>query len=252
MFLWNTRFAVLILVLSQALLVRADSSVIWATEEWKGFTDMDGSGIYNRVVNRAFANQNWSVRQEYMPFARSLHHLEVGKADFAGGVAESVAAQKGFISARYPIAVTRIQALFHRRYLEQWEGKESLMGQMVAASSYQPELIGLDSRNPLVEIVDNRVQAMNMLVKGRVRFFVEDEFVLKTVMSSFSFNRDDYVIRTVGYSAYYMVSPDTEKGRKVMSSYNRGITQLHHSGELEPFYRQAEMIYPLAPDVTTP
>ena len=228
-----------------SVIARGESSVLWVTEEWKGFTDFDGSGIYNAVVRMAFAQQGLAVQQEYMPFARSLHLIDTRKADFAGGVSDNVAVRKGYLRSDYPIAITRIQALFHREKLPDWRGIDSLKSGTVVASSYQPEQIGLNSESALVEIVDSREQALNMLLSGRVSYFIEDEKVLNTTLQSRPDVYNDYVVRHVGYSQYFMVSPPGERGSKIMSAYNRGILKLHQSGDLKPIYDRYHMRYPL-------
>ncbi|OMH38307.1 ABC transporter substrate-binding protein [Motiliproteus sp. MSK22-1] len=212
--------------------------ISWGTEVWKGYTDKDGSGIYTQILERIFSNAGVEINISYMPFARTLHLVKINKLDFAGGIPRDKTKAKDYIQAKYPIAVNRFVAFFHKETLDKWQGKASLEGRVIVATPHQAEQAGLEEED--VYVVETREQALQMVLNKRAAFFLDNEKVLENIIkeNQSAFDPDDYRTEDVGTSGYYMIAPNTERGQAIMDIYEKGTLGLYKSGELNALYSQ--------------
>ena len=213
-------------------------SVHWGTEVWKGYTDKDGSGIYTQIMGKIFTKAGIEINISYMPFARTLHLVKINKLDFAGGIPRDKTEVKDYIQAKYPIAVNRFVAFFHKETLGKWEGKKSLEGRVIVATPHQAEQAGLEERD--VYVVDTREQALQMVLSKRAEFFLDNEKVLENIIKAnqSAFDPSEYRTVSVGTSGYYMIAPNTKRGKAIMDIYEKGTLELYRSGELNALYSQ--------------
>ncbi|MGB0835688.1 MAG: substrate-binding periplasmic protein [Psychrobium sp.] len=220
--------------------------ISWATQEWKSFTDKDGSGIYSRVINSVFNHSNVKVNVKYMPFERSIRLLKNSQVDFAGALPLDASPNKKYIQSEYPIVSgVKTNVMFLKRTIPNWQGKVSLRGKRVGGThSFSEFVAGQQAR---VFDIPKREQIMKMLLRGRLDFYIDDEHDMQLLIENFSKELEgiSYEIQTVNQIQWYMNAPNTPRGKAVMTMYNENFKSLYQSGELAKIYRDTEFDLPL-------
>lgn len=237
-------FLLMLMAFSSQATATEIKEVHWGTEMWEGFTDKDGSGIYTQIFTKIFNDAGLELKVAYMPFARTLHLVEIGKLDFAGGIPKEEKKDNTYIQAEYPVVISRFDAFFNKDSVEKWKGLESIKGRKIVATPTVSGHIGLKSDE--VYVVDTRKQALQMVLSQRAEFYVDDAKVLETTLEN---NRDLidmdlYRIENVTTKGWYMIAPNNERGRKIMQIYETGTERLHHSGELKKIYDRHGFLTP--------
>lgn len=242
-----------IVTISLLLCLAATSSaddikeIHWGTQEWKGFTDKDGSGVYTQLFNKVFDSAGVKLKTSYMPFGRTLHLIKIGKLDFAGGVNKGLEAPKDYIIAEYPAAVFNYYAFFKKsNFPVEWEGIKTISDKkLVATPGVCTVAAGFNEKN--VYVVDSRNQAIQMVLKNRADCYIDVEKLMKkfTKEHAADYDSNEFSIKMFKTSEAYMITPKTERGEKILEIYNEATRKLAQSGELKKIYDKFEMSTPV-------
>lgn len=211
----------------------------WGTEVWEGYTDKDGSGIFTKVLKRIFESQGIKLSVTNYPLKRALHLTRSGKLDLAGGIPKDVEYSTQHIQAKYPIAVTRISAFYHKDTIQDWNGLTSINGKKIVSTHIVGGMIGLKS-NEYLEVA-TRKQTLSLVLRKRFDLYIDDEKLLFSTVNNNKekFNLNDYKIETVLSEGWYLISTNNERGRKIIDLFNKGMEELKESGELNTLYNDA-------------
>ena len=151
-----------------------DISVVrHATAEWKGFTDADGSGLYNELIREVFSTADVEVEREYVPLNRAIVLVERGRSDFTGGFSKD---DRNF--ATYPIYETTVGLMMRKDLRPNFSSLDDLEGLRIVGP---PALSGEVPVQNMTE-VDNRLQAAKLITAGRADVYIDlmpilEEFV---------------------------------------------------------------------------
>jgi len=218
------------------------------TTQWVGLTNKDGTGLYHEILQRIYGDKNISIKVEYYPLRRGLMNVALGDADISGAVGSQ---ENGLILARHPIWVSRISALFHKSRKESWLGFETISKNGTQAVA-PPGFVGI--LNLDVYEIATRNQALNMVLEGRMAYYVDERETLSKLVAGeedvIGFEEwgqptgnkpviwEDYVIRDVMMTPLYMVFSDSDEGRLFRRIFDEGFARLHRSGELVKIYEK--------------
>lgn len=214
--------------------------------EWEGLTNKDGTGLYHEILNAVFKRNGFRIDITYFPFRRTILNVSMGEADIAGA---TVVTEPHVLTARHPIWESRISVLFHKQKLANWNGIETL----ASGTTVSPPTFSSIVKVELHEVA-TRDQALNMLLTGRMEYFVDEHETLSNLKSGKKnvmgfegwrppsgvedFDWDLYVIRDVISQPLYMVFEDSERGHALRHIYDTEIEKLHQSGELAKIYEK--------------
>ncbi|MGL1863572.1 MAG: transporter substrate-binding domain-containing protein [Pseudodesulfovibrio sp.] len=244
--------SILLLVVACVMLsavANADTKILrYHTAEWNGLTNRDGTGLYHEIVQKIFESKGYTIEVEYYPFSRGLMNVSLGGADMSGAAAKD---ESAYITAIYPIWESRNSALFRIDHLSSWQGLDSLKAnpKTSVATPGIDAIIGVD----LYEVA-TRNQALNMVLEGRKKYYVDDYATLAKLKAGDknvvgfegwnppstvkAFDWNSYVIRDVLIAPAFMVFQDTSRGHELRDIFDAGFAALHRSGELLTIYEK--------------
>ncbi|WP_425098784.1 substrate-binding periplasmic protein [Tropicibacter sp. S64] len=216
------------------------TDVLHATPEWTGFTDADGSGIYNDLLNEIFGAKGITVHRQTVPMNRAVALVERGEADFTGGFRRD---DRNF--ADVPIYETTFAAMYRKDSGLSLHSPEQLKDLRVATAPQVSATLGEDLNE-----VDSRSQAAKLLVSGRIDAYVDLRLPLEKFRATgeanldvanasdtrFDIDPDDWEISTIASTRLYMLFPDTPRGNQLREIYEAGTRELAKSGRLAELY----------------
>jgi len=244
--LYGLALASFIWCLPANVFAKQSGPITFHTQEWKGVTNRDGSGLYNDIMRALFTPHGLTVKNTYVPFRRAIIDVEWGVADIAGGTNNQ---STKYIRSRYPIWVSRSSALFRKELLPEWQGFDTIATNqdLIVSAPHLGEQIGLD-----VYEVRNRPLGIKMLLRGHMQYYVDDNAILidlvKNKGEGLAFEEGEtsktlgdvdwsqFVIREIKTKEWYMVFPNNERGRWVRNIFDSGFKKLHKTGELQKMY----------------
>ena len=244
---WILILISLILVLIvQSSIINASTKikeVNWGTQEWSNVAVKDGSGFYNQLFQAIFESQNVTLKTSYMPFKRAIYFIENHTLDFGGAVPNTFKSDK-VIKAKYPVLLIPIRVMFRKQSVKTWQGiatlRQSLSG--IVATPTMAKTIGLPESE--VFVVKDRIQALKMLQTGRKLFYLDGSTEIDFIIQQEKIDRSQYQIEDIGFSKWYMIAPNTSRGRAVIQLYERGTKSIHQSGKLQRLYKKFKFIVP--------
>lgn len=218
--------------------------VHWGTEVWKGYTDTDGSGLYTQVLKKIFDHEDIELKTSFMPFERTLLLTRKGQLDFSGGIPKDKNENPEYIQAKYPILFTRFNVFFRTESVGTWNGLESLKGKKIVCTPTIGDQVGLQENE--YSVLPSRKQMIQLVIKKRYDFYLDVENIMSTVLDqNISFLADkNYRVENIVSKGWYMIAPNSERGRSIMEIYNKGIIRLYKSGELKAIYDGYSLPFP--------
>lgn len=210
------------------------AEVIAVGPSWEGLTNRDGTGLYHEILNKLFALYDIKVKRQFVPSERAYDLVRDGKADF---MTCHDYVEPPLMLAEHPMFEGTYFVFFRKSNIGTWRDEDSLRGRTVAWR------IGYyDQHNFPVRVVPKEVKtgvaALGMVVLDRVDFYVDDiSFIQDSVRNAeIDFDPELFDTRPVGRRTYHPVFLDSERGRRVMELYDRGMETLYRSGELSRIY----------------
>jgi len=208
--------------------------VYWATEVWEGYTDEHG--VYTQLMNKIFTSEGITLDMKIYPFKRALRLVVIGEADIAGGIPKDTQPNSDYIQAKYPIAVSRFNAFYHKDNIKKWNNIDSIKNKRIISTPHVGSNVGLKESE--YHVVADRKQALKLVLNKRFEVYIDDEKVLNTTLNKFQelFNRSDYKVSPLFISRWYLITTNTVRGRKIMDIFEAGMLKLAKSGELKELY----------------
>jgi len=240
------KYIILIALLTTSIVHSSPIKEIhWGTEVWEGYTDEDGSGIFTKVLERVFETQGVQLLRTNYPLKRALYLTRNGTLDLAGGIPKDIKKSTQHIQAKYPIVITKISAFYHKDTILDWNGLESIKGKKIVSTHIVGANLGLKS-NEYIEVA-TRKQIINLILRKRYDIYIDAHKLLLTTVKAHNkkFIESDYKIETLISKGWYLISTNNERGREVISLFEKGMETLQASGELKKLYDEAGLSTPL-------
>jgi uncharacterized protein (TIGR02285 family) len=196
------------------------------SDQWPGFTNADGTGIYYTLLKRIYAEHNLEIKID--TYNRVLNSFHQNKLDIAIGVYRENIKQgiipDWFLDTEYPIvafddpSVTKITNVSDiKNKLVSWK------------RGYQFDLFISDIKN--VYLINNTETGFELLNKKRVDVFMDYP---KNIPKKYTEKFLSFEI--VPSRHIYLAFQNTEKGKSLAKKFDQSMTKLRESGELAKIF----------------
>lgn len=218
--------------------------IIVASEHWPGYTEADGSGIYNLMVTSVFARDKYDINFELVTYADSVIMYRRGLADIVLGVYPDEIPY-----ATYPkthIDVDAVVAVFKGNStdfkLNDLAGKRLAWIRDYNYNNYFPQL------NSFVEL-DGRETAFELLVGDKIDIFIDYQ---SETFRNFGDLELKYGLTnsTIGYLKTYPVFQPGNAGKKLAALWDKKMRHLIEKQYFRNhFSNTPSQLYPFDKDV---
>ncbi len=207
------------------------------TDEWEGYTSRDGSGYYLDIINTIYPAPDYTVKINFVPFARSLEMVNTGKADIVLGVYKGDIDEK-LISSKQYVEIDEVDLLAHKSFAKTWQGLTSLTNKRVVAK------IGFDFNNVIEQPMKysettSLVGMMKMLKAKRTDAVIDYRADIKKSWEKADMN-DDYVIINAIVTNETFFGFSAQSG-KLRSRFESELQVLIKSGKLREIAKKHQL-----------
>jgi len=217
----------------------ADSiTVKWGTDHWQGFTDYDGTGFYNELINEIYPSPTYAVEVNYFPWKRSLRHLSQADIHMTGAMPknnEFYQSDKPLLKANI-VMVSKTQKGFDERDLKNKIG--------AYRSGYDDAIFYAVMPSYVSGIaVQNVSQGLSLLKQGKVDFYVDTQNMTYQLFGE-SIQRKELFSKEVGHLQLYWSFAKTEKGKRLKRQFDKRMKSLEQNGTLSELYAKYSLEIP--------
>jgi polar amino acid transport system substrate-binding protein len=211
----------------------ADKKLLVVTDEWEGYTNKDGSGMYYDLLNAGIGKDSYTAA--LMPWKRAQKEFADGKHDVLLG-ADTEA--KGAFPVR-PIDVNTFGVLYSKAAIPEWKSDDVMKDKRIVwvrgynIEKFMPSLTKYEE-------VGNIEQGMKMVASGRADVFVDyvedmEKLVpkLKVDMKKFAFAKSSI---PGGYT--YVCFRDSDAGRALAKKFDENLAKLDAEHKLKTIYEK--------------
>ncbi|MBU4261751.1 MAG: transporter substrate-binding domain-containing protein [Proteobacteria bacterium] len=213
-----------------ALAAETPKEIMLASEEWTDATNKDGTGLYWDIFRAVYEPAGVKVNFIIRSYEGSINLVTTNKADaVVGSYLNEI---KGMIYSNDAFDADSIVALFKKGTVSSWQGKESLKGKTVAyVKGYSiAKYLGVPVEQ---KEFDTRENILQILDKGRVDFYLENETDLDEVLELKIVDKDKFQKEPVMELGLYLAFPDNDKGKALKAIFDEAYPKLEASGEIQ-------------------
>ncbi|NMP30136.1 transporter substrate-binding domain-containing protein [Thalassotalea sp. M1531] len=217
----------LLILLSFSWEVHAERIRVGATE-WVGYTNADGTGIYNDIIKHVFADDELEVI--YDSYQRKLHYFENGSYDLIIGVfledLDSGYIPYWHLDYEYPLLA------FYNKKNQHISSAKDLNGAMLSwVRGYQiAQYIDVPHQSYLVS---NERKGFELLLNNRIDVFIDYEYNL------FDQYRDKVnFFEVLPSRKLYVAFANTAKGKRLAEKFDKKMLSLRNNGVLAKIYQE--------------
>jgi len=229
-------------------------SIVVASEEMKGLTASDGTGLYWDILRAIYESEDLHVLPIILPYARARMATENGMIDAMLSARPTEA--QGLFFPHWHYGVNFISVIVKKNDFENWQGEYSLQDKRVGiirGTNYEGFLYVPVKIYPVTQ----RSNGLLMLSKGRLDCFLDDRMDLQRELILFEaklrdggFKIEEYRIENVVAVKQYVAFTDSPKGRRLADIYDKGINRLLNSGQLKAIFdKHGTKLFPFPMDV---
>ncbi len=216
-------------------------SIFVVCDEWKNYTNKDGTGAYWEVLKSVYEPVGIDVTTKTMPWKRVLMMVKKKKADaLVGDYYDAKSAD--YLYPTWHISVEDpVVAVFKKGTIKNWEntGIRSLEGKRVVwIRGYDFEINFLKGIHVIQHEITTIPQGLRLIDSGRDDVFLDYESSVRHEAKKLHFNLDqDYEIkRATPGNKLYVVFAKTETSKELVRIFDRRMTLLAETGEIEKIY----------------
>ena len=212
-----------------AFAAEAPKEIVLASEEWTDATNKDGTGLYWDIFRAVYEPAGVKVNFIIRSYEGSINLVKTAKADAVVVSYENEI--PGMLYSKDAFDADSIVALFKKGAVA-WKGKESLQGKTVAnVKGYSiAKYLGVPVQE---KEFDTRENILQILDKGRVDFYLENEDDLDEALEAGIVDKNNFQKEPVMELGLYLAFPDTDKGKALKAIFDEGFAKLEASGELK-------------------
>jgi len=196
------------------------------SDQWPGFTNADGTGIYYNLLKRIYAEHNLEIKIE--TYNRVLNSFHQNKLDIAIGVYREHVQQgiipDWFLDTEYPVIA------FYDPSVTKITNVSDIKNKLVSwKRGYHFELFISDIKN--VYLVNNTETGFELLNKKRVDVFMDyPKNIPKKYQQKF------LSFEIVPARHIYLAFQNTKNGKFLAKKFDQSMTKLRASGELAKIF----------------
>lgn len=204
--------------------------ILFASEEWTDATNRDGTGLYWDIFRAVYEPAGVKVNFIIRSYEGSINLVTTNKADaVVGSYKDEI---KGMLYSNDAFDADSIVALFKKGTVSNWQGKESLKGKTVAyVKGYSiAQYLGVPVEQ---KEFDTRENILQVLDKGRVDFYLENEDDLDQVLELGIVDKNKFQKEPVMDLGLYLAFPNNDKGKTLKAIFDEAYPKLKASGEIQ-------------------
>ncbi|HCY87680.1 MAG TPA: hypothetical protein DHV36_21275 [Desulfobacteraceae bacterium] len=221
------------------------SSVTTASPSWNTFTNENGTGLYHEIMNAVYSPLDIRVTHKYTNAKRGLYMVRQKLADIYT-CKVMLDDYPDLILGKYPMYEGKFYALFKKDAVKNWQGKSSMTGHRVVwrRGYYKASELNIDI---VVLETNSGASALGQVVLDRATFYIDDLTLIRESIAKgrHEMDPDNFRIEPLGRRSYRPVFKRSERGKRLMEIYNRGIETLHRSGKLRAIFDKWGHSYPM-------
>lgn len=207
------------------------------TEEWRDYTNSDGTGLAWDVLRKVFEPAGYGVTTRAEPYSRSVGLVQRGEADAWVG---SYQDEKNSLYPRWNYDTDHIYTL---GLADMPAPTVQTVGQYhlawVRSYEYQRYLPNIQH----YEEVQRRNGILSMLDHKRADYYIDALTEIQTILEQAD-DPSEYKVSHLTELPLYIGFSDTPRGRKLRDIFDQRMGQLVESGELKPIFQHWEQPYP--------
>ncbi len=212
------------------------------SDEWKGYTNKDGSGAYWEVVKAIFEPLDITVQTEVMPWARAELTVKRQQADALLGSYYQDSQLDSFIFPKWHISMEDpIIALYkvNNDIKFQPESLQALQGKrLIWIRGYEFDKTLFRNMTIIKNVISKPKQAIIMLERNRVDLFIDYESSIRQAALEAQLKLEtQYNMQMIKRgNKLYLAFSNTARGLKLSKLFDQKMESLASSGAIQAIY----------------
>lgn len=218
-----------------------DKTIVAAGDPYPPFVDPSSpkEGLSLEIARAAYKLEGYTVKMEYVPWARAEDGVQKGKYDILTNTWMNEK-RKGYLMYSEPYAVNEIKFIKTKDDPFEYNGLESLTGKKIGTVrgyGYGEAFMG--ATNFKREEAENLMTSIKKLTHAskRVDLVIEDEIVARVIIAKEDpnlLNNIEFTKNSFSSNKLYVTSGLANPRHKdIIDAFNRGLAALKASGEYD-------------------
>lgn len=210
--------------------------ITWATPEWDGYTNKDGSGIYNEIIKKIFNKKGIRVRIIYLPWKRSLYMIKTGKFDISGA---DETLTTNFLFSNKPVILTQ-EYIFFKKIKKPEFTKNNFHFNTTGAwirgyldNSKLKNLKGIET--------NQRESAAKMVLSGRADYYLDNLYQMNKTLKILNYHKTQYSKKSVIKVKLYFLFSRNNRGYFFKQIFDEEFLKMHKEGTLKKIYYKYQL-----------
>ncbi len=228
------KLAVIFICMVPINLIAAPKVVRVATENWIGYTNLDGSGFYLDTLQQIFPEPEWQLEIEFVPFSRVRYLLANQKVDMALGFYPDD--NSATLYSDQPVEIDSVDIALTPELAAMWQGVNSLAYKKVQALlEYRfDELIAVPM---YYEESINLLDLLNRVNQGRIDAVLDYKPAMLAKVAELTQPRQFVIVENVFSLEVYFVFSENKKGAELKGHFDKELQLLIDNGELDTMFK---------------
>jgi polar amino acid transport system substrate-binding protein len=213
-------------------------------EEWKGYTNKDGTGVYWEVVKAVFEPAGIKVITKVAPWKRAEYMVKSKKVDaIVGDYYYKDRDGKDYVYPKWHLSVEDdITVLYKNGTVEGWEDKgvKSLAGKKVAwIRGYDFDKSILKDTGVTKSELTELGNGIQMLNAGRIDAIVDYKTIIVPEAKKVGVDLSDFTLNVAQQgNKLFVVFANSDKAKALIKVFDERMGKLAQSGEVEAIYKK--------------
>jgi len=212
-------------------------------EEWKDYTNKDGTGAYWELIKTVYEPIGVSVETQVYPWARAEKMVVLNKADaLVGDYLYPDKQGKVYLYPQWHISIEdSLVAVFLQGHSGYWdrEGTVSLSGKTLGwIRGYDFDKSVFNALEIQKHEINNLTNGLKMLKKGRLDAIVDYKSTVQSAMQEVGMNMDtELTIETIKLgNKLFLAFANSDRSKKLIEIYDMRMAELAASGKVDEIY----------------
>ncbi len=224
------------ILLSLGISLFSQNEIHLVCEEWEGYTNADGTGLYWDIIKAVFEPEGFIVKVDVYPWARcvSLVRLKIVDGIVGDYFYEN---SPDYKYSEYPVSIEdSIVVIYKTSRMGLWSGIESLKGKTIGwIRSYDFDSY-FDFEVEIQEL-SQLDSGLRMLSANRIDYLMDYTTTITLQALESGINLDNYTINPIiEGNPLYIGFAKNEKAGYASAVFDRRIIEMINNGELKEIY----------------
>jgi polar amino acid transport system substrate-binding protein len=214
--------------------------IVIITPVWEYYTEKSGKGLYHELWKEIYQSAGIEVVVDYAPYKRCQAYFKPASRNLKYDSYPGDYPSPGVLTPKWNIGIELLTIAYKKG--SEWKGTESFKGKRVGwLRGYLFDDIGMVPADIVKSPFDKLESGLKMLAAGRVDYIVDYEQAMRDTIKELKLEKKiDVLYNKIKGPKYYMVFHDTEKSKKLIEIWDKGMERLHKSGKLHELYKKYE------------